>query len=271
MSWHVSAEVLTRYAGGEAGPAEAHSLEAHVVACGRCRRDIAVRFPVAPLEQVWSGVLDRVESSRPGWVERLLLRVGTPDHVARLVAATPSLQLSWFAAMSVALAFAVSAAYAGETGRLIFLIVAPLIPLAGVAAAYGPGVDPTYEVGLAAPMRGQRLLFIRAATVLATGIAICALASLALPHLDWTAAAWLLPALSLAAAGLALSSSLAAPVAFGGVAALWVTLVVLAEVASPSPLALFRAPEQVAFLACGVACAGLTVARREAFDTRRPQ
>ena len=103
MSWHVSAEVLTRYAGGEAGPAEAHSLEAHVLACGRCRRDIAVRFPAAPLEQVWSGVLDRVESSRPGWVERLLLHVGTPDHVARLLAATPSLQLSWFAATSVAL------------------------------------------------------------------------------------------------------------------------------------------------------------------------
>ena len=46
--------------------------------------------------------------------------------------------------------------------------------------AYGPGIDPTYEIGLAAPMRGLRLL-LRAAAVVRASAVLAAAASLALP------------------------------------------------------------------------------------------
>ena len=118
-------------------------------------------------------------------------------------------------------------------------------------------------------MRSHRLLFIRAVAVLVAGLALCSIASLALPHVDWTAAAWLLPALGLSFAGLAVSSAAGSVWAFGGVASLWIALVVLAEFASPVSFAMFRAPEQWAFLGCAVVCAVLTVSRREIFDARR--
>lgn len=138
-------------------------------------------------------MLDELDGVRPGPMERTLVRLGIADHVARLLAATPSLRLSWFAALAVALGFAVSAAYTGAV--VVFLVVAPLVPLAGVAAAYGPGVDPTYEIGLASPMRSYRLLLIRALAVLTASMGLAGAAALALPTLNWSTAAWLLPSL----------------------------------------------------------------------------
>jgi hypothetical protein len=38
---------------------------------------------------------------------------------------------------------------------LLFLVMAALLPVAGVAAAYGPGVDPAYDVGRASPCRAS--------------------------------------------------------------------------------------------------------------------
>src|SRR3989304_3576368 len=90
------------------------------------------------------------------------------------LAAPPSPRLSWFAAETIALGFAVLAANDAargahpDLGLLVFLVVAALLPVCGVAGAHGPGVGPTYEVGVASPMRMHRLLLIRAAAVLAT-------------------------------------------------------------------------------------------------------
>src|SRR5438093_4209165 len=111
-----------------------------------------------------------------GPVEAVLVRVGVPDHVARLLAATPSLRISWFGATAVALGFSILAAY-GRKDPLMFLVVAPLLPLGGVAAAFGPGMDPTYEVGLACPVRTSRLLLIRATAVLAATLVLSGIAS----------------------------------------------------------------------------------------------
>ncbi len=68
----------------------------------------------------------------------------------------------------------------GTTGRqadlalFLFLMVAAMLPVAGVAVAFGPGIDPTHEIALAAPMRADRLLLMRAAAVLAASIVITA-------------------------------------------------------------------------------------------------
>jgi hypothetical protein len=115
-------------------------------------------------------VLGEIYAPRRRGLERALERLGVPEPLARLMTSTPALRHSWLAAVAVAVFFAANAANdtAGNSpGRLaIFLTIAPLIPLLGVALAFGPGVDPTYETVVAAPLSGFRLLLVRTLAVL---------------------------------------------------------------------------------------------------------
>jgi hypothetical protein len=279
VTWHADRELMGRYVQGGLGDPRAYSLEAHILACSDCRALLAgiVRLDTADhkrLDGMWAGVVDAVDAPRPGLVERALLRVGVRQHVARLLAATPSLRLSWLVAEALALAFAVLAAYAGRgqsppSGRvsdLLFLAMTPLMPLAGVSVAYGPGIDPTYEIGLASPLRSFRLLLIRSMAVLATSSLIAAAASVALPGLDWTAGAWLLPSLGLTISSLALATFVPPPWAIGGVSFAWIATIVATAAGRGDDYVAFRGPAQLAFV-CIIGLASLAlVRRRETFD-----
>lgn len=269
MSWHLEHETLAAYATGRVDEPTAFSVEAHLVACGACRERVNALVEPDRLERIWAEVEEIVDSPARGPVERLLSRAGVSEHLARLLAATPSLTLSWLGAVALALAFGVVAAHGSDRGLLVFLALAPLLPLAGVAAAYGPGLDPTYEIGIASPLRSFRLLLVRAVAVLGTTTALAALASLALPDLDWRVAAWLLPALGLTTVSLALATYVPVPWAFGGLAFGWVALVTLAAAASDDRFVAFRLPAQVAFLAATLLGASIVTRRREVFETRR--
>jgi hypothetical protein len=269
VSWHADQALLERYAHGETDDARALSLEAHLLACVRCRDTLGSLIPAEPLERMWTGVLEDLDSPAPSSLERLLTWTGVPDHVSRLLAATPSLRLSWFLAVSLALGFAVVASYAAGGQILPFLVVAPLIPLAGVATAYGPGVDPTYEIGLAAPMRSYHLLLIRAMAVVTTSSVLAGAASLALPGLEWSAAGWLLPSLALSAATLVWSTYWRPQWAALTLGLAWVALVVLLELGSARDLAVFGAAGQVVFLLVLVASAIVLLQRRQSVDFRR--
>ena len=137
-------------------------MEAHIVGCGelpgRGRRRWSTRRGSRP---TGSRSSTRSTRPRPGFVEGLLTRLGVPPHVARLLGVTPSLTLSWLGAVAIALAVAVAGAYQGERGLALFLCVAALAPVAGVAATFARGIDPTHELGLAAPMSSVRLLLLR--------------------------------------------------------------------------------------------------------------
>src|SRR5262249_34075304 len=72
-------------------------------------------------------------------------RAGVPAHLATFLAATPAPARGWLAAVGVVLAFAVAAAHlAGQDpswaahAPVPFLTIAPVLPLAGIALAYGP-------------------------------------------------------------------------------------------------------------------------------------
>lgn len=271
-TWHADEELLARYAAGDIDDARAYSLEAHLLACESCREALAGSVGRVQLDRMWVEVADALDAPRPGVVERGLLRIGVREHVARLLAATPSLRLSWFAAEGVALAFAVVAADAAHGGRredlalLLFLVVAALLPVAGVAAAYGPGVDPTYEVGLASPMRSFRLLLIRAAAVLGTSMALATIAALALPGLNWTAGAWLFPSLGLTIATLAFSTYVRPLVACGGVTFLWVLIAIVATFNGTDRLVVFRGGGQLVFLVVIAVSAWVLAQRRSAVE-----
>jgi hypothetical protein len=265
-TWHVDPELLERYVGGDTGDVQAFSVEAHLPTCGPCRAALARLTDRGRHERVWVEVVDALDATQATWVERLLARLGVAGHTARLLAATPSLRGSWLAAVTVALGFAVIAGRGSHDGLLVFLLLAPVLPVAGVAAAYGPGIDPTYEVGVAAPMTGWRLLLLRAVAVLAATTVLAAGAAALLPGVGWAAIAWLLPSLGLAAATIALST-VTTPLRAGVlVMGTWVGAAWAVWRLTQDRFALFGQAGQVTFALLAMLAAAVVVARRDRFD-----
>jgi anti-sigma factor RsiW len=116
MSWHVEPRLLEAYAEGAVDETSSFSVEAHLLACASCRAEIARQRHVdrERLEGIWAEVQEVIDAPRRTPIERLLVFFGVPDDRARLLAATPSLTVSWFAAAALALGFAVLAAHGGE-------------------------------------------------------------------------------------------------------------------------------------------------------------
>ena len=196
MTWHVAPELLARYADGEVDQVQAYSIEAHLPACEQCREDIAALVGDALVARSWEGIAAELDAPRPGPVAG---RAHAPQGARRTShgcsARRPRCGSRGCWRAPLVLGFAVWAAGQREHGEYWFLVLAPLLPLAGVAVAYGPDVDPTYEIGLAAPMRSFSLLLIRAVAVLATTSVMATVAGLALDGPHWSAAAWLAPSL----------------------------------------------------------------------------
>jgi predicted anti-sigma-YlaC factor YlaD len=268
MSWHVQPELLEQYARGDADQAQAYSIEAHLPACSECREQIASVVDVARLQDIWEGVEERLDAPRRGPVEAGLISLGVREHIARLLGATPALRLSWLLACALVLAFAAWAAQGGESGLFSFLVLAPVLPLAGVAAAFGRDVDPTYENGLAAPMRSFDLLLIRALAVLASTTVMAAFAALALPGLQWSAAAWLLPSLGLTLASLALTTRMSAPLACGSLAVAWLVTVWTGRALTQEPLYVFGPGGQLACAVIAAAAALVLTRNADRFERR---
>ncbi len=176
MSWHVEEKLVLSYQEGAVDRVTGASLEAHLTACADCRG--LVKADPAWLESSWRGIAERVEPGKPGPLERLLTAVGVPQHHARLAAVSPALRASYLLAVVLVLGFAVLAAGADPAGRtyLIFLFVAPVLPVAGVAFSYGRRVDPAHELTLATPIDALRLLLLRAASVLVVAVGLGLLA-----------------------------------------------------------------------------------------------
>lgn len=277
MTWHAAPETLHGYAVGRISAVQASSVEAHLVTCDACRSSLAAGADRARLDTLWSEITAAVDAPVPGAMERLLGRLGVPEHVGRLLASTPGLRLSWLAAVIVTLAFAVGAARRGDgdVGLVLFLVLAPLFPLAGVAASFGPGIDPVYEVAVAAPLRSLDLLLLRAVAVLATTTVLVGAAALTVPNADWGMAVWLLPACGLTAGSLALSTWVTPWKAAAALASVWVAAaaVGLRVAAGASPggpvverFVAFRPSGQLSLAVFTVAAVVIVVLRRDALE-----
>jgi len=266
MSWHADQPLLREYAAGGLDDVRSLSLEAHVLACEPCRLQLADLADRPRLDTVWNRVSASVEEPRRTAVERVLLWVGMREHVARLVAATPSLSGAWVVAVGLSLVFAVVAANTGSWGSTAFLALASLLPVAGVAVAYGPWLDPVYELSLAAPMSNFTVLLLRASATLASTVVLAGAAALALPGPSWLAAAWLLPAFALTLATLALGSFLPQAVAAFVVGFAWIAVVAPAPALAADRLAGFRLGGQATYAAVALVAATVLARRRETFE-----
>jgi len=218
-------------------------------------------------EAIWHEVVDRVDAPRPSGPERMLVRIGVGEATARLVVATPTLRGPWLLAVAGVLALAAWAAQVDERNLAMFLVIAPLGPLAGVAVAFAGGLDPTREIGLAAPYSGLRLLLIRTAAVLAVTVPIVAAAGIALPGSSWPAAAWLLPTAGLTCAALALTARMTPVVAVGVVATAWVAVTAPTTIAGRPDVA-FGVGAQVFWLAVAVGGGAWLAVTRNTVTTR---
>ena len=200
-TWHLDPDMARTYAGGGTAPAFAASVEQHLTGCPDCRA--LVPQDDARVDRIWADVLDAVEAPRVGRVESLLRRLGVSHPTARLVAATPTLRGAWLLASLAVVLLAVAAAQAGPRGTLMFVALAPVLPVLGVALAFGDRTDPTLEIAVASPYSLVRLLAARTTFVVATSMVPAALVVPLLPGDRFFALAWMLPGLAMSAAVLA--------------------------------------------------------------------
>jgi hypothetical protein len=255
---HASGELLASYAGGTVATVAVWSVEAHLGGCARCRSALSVYADPERLARNRSVLLARVALPDGGRMRRLLRRWGIPDYLLDLLAATPSLRLSWLLSVLGVLAVVTGEAAAVSSGwhqsgrpssdvLVPFLLVAPLLVLAGVAAAFLPVFDPAYQLAVAAPFPGVRLLLVRSISALTAALLPVAAAAFVLPGPWWLPVALLLPSLALCAFALAAATVISPQAAAVTAGALW-ALPVAALAMTRAPLLIVQSTAQ---LACG--------------------
>jgi hypothetical protein len=276
---HAGKELLARYAAGAVEPVVAWSVEAHLTACARCRSAVSVDVDAARLARNRSAVLVRV-AIPDGRVRGLLRRCGIPDYLLRLLAATPSLRRSWLLSVVGVLAVVAGEAAAAGYGRVPgrgpgavaglpdpvvltpFLLVAPLLVLAGVAVAFLPMFDPAHRLAAAAPFSGLKLLLVRTVCALVAALVPAAAAAVLLPGPGWLPVALLLPSLGLCAFALAAATVIGPRAAAVTAGAMWALPALLVAV-DRVPLAIVQSHAQSACAAVLIVSAAVLFLRRD--------
>jgi hypothetical protein len=179
---------------------------------------------------------------------------------------TPSLLLGWVIATVVVLA-AGAAATLG-TGTPYVALVAPAVAAAGIAYAYGPGIDPAWELSRSMAVSDRMVLLVRALTVFALNAALGLAASVASGAAVAVTFGWLVPmtaacALALAAATLARSANVGVAAGLAGWA---ITVLSGADAAGRFTAAVTDSALVLPYLAFAVCCGALVL-----YATRIPR
>lgn len=265
--WHLDRALAGQYAAGRLSGAAAASVEAHVARCGRCQVGLAAMAPRQRLEAIWAEVVDEVDAPRQRLVERGLVRLGVAQGDARLVACAPALRMAWVLSVCAALLFTVAASSMRPQGVQLFLLIAPILPVIGVGLAYGPWSDPMYEMSVAAPYSGVRLMLLRAGLVVTVTMVLTAVAGSLVPGRGF-AFVWLLPSAALVAATLSLTAW-APPLAAGiAISTGWLVLGCTLWLRDAFAATAFGPPGQVAALIT-IAVVALLARRAPFLDTGR--
>ena len=222
--------------------------------------DRAVAVPGdVDLDRVWLGVAAAVWQRRPGRLERLAGRLLRSPGLARALLTTPSLLVPWLIASVVVLAAGAVATL--STGKPLVALLAPAVAAAGIAYAYGPGIDPAFELSRSMAVGDRMVLLVRALGVFAVDAALGLVASAASGVAVGITFGWLVPmtavsALALAAATLSRSANVGVAAGLAG----WVIMVLSWQVGAGQFTAAvsdsFLVLPYLAFAAC---CAAIAV------------
>ena len=231
--------------------------------------------PDVDLRGVWTAVAAQVWRRDPGPAERLARWLLRSPGLARALVTTPSLLLGWVIATVAVLAAGATATLA--TGTPYVELLAPALAAAGIAYAYGPGIDPAWELAKSTAVSDRMVLLVRALAVLALnaalGLAASAVSVLAGSGPAGTGAAaaltfgWLIPmtamcALALAAATVARSANVGVVAGMGG----WAITVLAAGSAGRFTAALTDSAFVLPYLAFAACCAAVVL-----YATRIPR
>jgi hypothetical protein len=251
---HVGPAQIAAYATGQANDAISWTVEAHLTSCSPCRAQLTA----AVHDHGRSADVDLLARGRERLVATLsvaaptTLPVVAPGqqssssmmavqfrrvfrrriHWSWLVRPGSLLATAAAVAMAVALASLArisSGADAAAAGRLVW-ILAPVLPLGGVALCSVGESDPWREVVLSTPSARLRLVLWRTALVLAVAAPMATVAGLMLSTAgesrEWPVL-WLLPCLALTTTTLALGTVVTLERAAALVAGLWCAALVV--------------------------------------------
>jgi len=167
--------------------------------------------PDVDLDRVWIGVAAQVWRRRPGPGERTAGRLLRSPGLARALLTTPSLLLPWLIASATVLA--AGAVATRGTGQPLVALLAPAVAAAGIAYAYGPGVDPAWELSRSMAVSDRMVLLVRALAVFALNAALGLAASAASGMAAAVTFGWLVPMTAVCALALAAATAVRSPFA----------------------------------------------------------
>lgn len=211
--------------------------------------------PGVDLDRVWLGVAGEVWRRRPGWLERIAAALLRSPGLARALLTTPSLLMPWLLASIAVLGTGTAVAF--STGQPVVPLLAPAVAAAGIAYAYGPGVDPAWELSATMAVSDRMVLLVRALAVFAVYALLGLGASAASGAAAAVAFGWLIPmtavsALALATATVTRSANVGVAAGFGG----W-TITVLSSHAADGRFGAavtFSVPLSAVYLAVAACC-----------------
>lgn len=279
--WHAPPNFLASYATGELDGADVWSIESHLAECATCRAGVSVHANAERLTRNRSILLALTAVPDAGWLRRLARRCGIPDHLLVLLSATSSLRRSWLLSVvavlgvvtgEAALVHAVWPDVGGGAGYSTpelapFVLVGPLLVLAGVSAAFVPVFDPVHRLAVAAPFSSLTLLLVRAASALLAALVPVVCAAVVVPGPGWLPAALLLPSLALCAFALGAATVVGPTQAVVAAGALWSVSVGWLAVTG-SALQSVQAHGQSLSAAVIVAAVVVIVVRRDRLELR---
>lgn len=261
--WHVEERVWEAYAAGGLDPVAEASIDAHVVSCAACRDTARAHVDRAELDPLWRSV--QVEVSRPQLPASLawLRRLGVPYDDLVLVTASGGLLEAWAVAVGTALVCAFAVTFAPDYQQTSFLLLAPLVPVLAVVAAYD-ATDPLRTLLTSTPYSKLRLALLRTSATLAVAVPVTLAVGLVLPGLDSLTFMWLLPGLALTASTLVLLTWLRPWTAATSIGLAWAAVV--AGTASLWQVSdLTGAGAQLTILVVGLVMTGLFVVRSTSY------
>jgi hypothetical protein len=155
------------------------------------------------LDRVWLGIAAQVWRRSPGAAERLAGRLLRSPALARALLTTPSLLAGWLVATAVVLAAGMAATWG--TGTPFVPLLAPAVAAAGIACAYGPGLDPAWELAASMAVSDRIVLLTRALAVFGLNAALGVAASAASGAAAAVTFGWLIPMTAASALALAVA------------------------------------------------------------------
>jgi hypothetical protein len=223
--WHVDERLWQAYAAGRLDEIAEASIDAHVTGCPICRETARSMVQPVVTEALWQGIRDEVRRPELPRVLRWMQGLGWREDDLVLLAAAGGFYLPWALAVGAALVCVNITAMAPVSAEGTFLLLAPLIPVLAVVAAFD-ATDPLRLLATASPYSKLRLALLRTTTTLAVSFPATMAIGLGLPGLDALAFSWLLPSLALTSCALVLLTWWGPWTAAGAVAVAWSTVVI---------------------------------------------